>query len=202
MQGSKSSFIGRLAADPMLLPNNTGDKTKDRCWFRVITNRRFGDKLDAHPCLCWNNQARAVMDHCSQGKEVYVEGEAHIEARPVTDAAGTALLRADGKPLMTNYYEVGVTYISFGADSKKKQDERARAQGVVGAPAPAAQVAAPVAQVAQVTTAPVVSVEALSPQLQELVAQAAASIVAQQQAAPASEAVILPEAHDPIPYGG
>lgn len=191
MQASKTILVGRLAADPMMLPNASGDETKDRCWCRVITNRRFGDKLDAHPVLFWGKQARAVMNHCSKGKEVYIEGESHVEAREVKDAAGNPLLKADGKPLMTNYYEVGATYISFGADSKKTQEERARAQGVVASPAPAA-VAAPAA-------APVAE---LTPAMQQMVAQIAANAVAQAQSAQPAAQQAAADPNDPIPYGG
>jgi single-stranded DNA-binding protein len=187
MQASRTTLIGRLAADPLMLPNTTGDEKKDRCWCRVITNRRFGDKLDAHPVLFWGKQARAVAEHCSKGKEVYIEGESHVEAREVKDASGNVLVKADGKPLMTNYYEIGATYISFGANSKKRQDELAAAQGVVASPAPAAIAAAP-------------ATGELTPQMQELVARTAAAIVARQQAEQAAANHSPVDYDDPIPY--
>jgi len=92
---------------------------------------------------------------------------------------------------MTNYYEVGATYISFGADSKKTQEERARAQGVVASPAPAA-VAAPAA-------APVAE---LTPAMQQMVAQIAANAVAQAQSAQPAAQQAAADPNDPIPYGG
>jgi len=187
MKLSRISLCGRLADDPQFKPTTDGDENKDRCWFRLIVNRRHSDKLDSHPVLCWGAQARACRDHLEKGKEVIVEGELHSEARRLEDANGNQLVTAENKPLFTNYYEVGANYVSFGANSKKSQEAAAQA----AASAPTA-VAAPVASTAPATAAP-----ALDAATQALIESTAAALAAKMVADQKTQSV--PEA-DPMPF--
>lgn len=69
---------GRLTATPEL--KRVGEKQTPMCEFTVAVNRRFEkDTTDFINCQLWSSLAEFVTKYFTQGKEIAVVGELHID---------------------------------------------------------------------------------------------------------------------------
>lgn len=188
MKLSLNAFVGNLVANPQLQPSKDGDDKKDRCWFLLAVNRRWSeDKYDVHPVVTWGALARACAEHLEKGKEATVLGELHSQPRDVLDAQGNPIMGANGKKLVSNYYEISAEYVSFGYLDPKKSQKSAQRASVAAAPS---------------TTEATPAVDMSNAAVQAQIAQMAAAIAAdvlKKQAIPTPEAASAPT-DDPIPY--
>jgi single-stranded DNA-binding protein len=105
---------GRFTKDPVL---RKGEKPEqDRLWFVLAINREFAKpdadiKADYPSFTVWGATARAASKHCSQGKEVTVEGELRtyrVEKDGQVDYRTEVLVRPGG--------------IKYGPDAKKGKE--------------------------------------------------------------------------------
>lgn len=102
-------LTGRLTADPVFKTVGQSNVSE----FTLAVNRRFKTDSDAVqqstefvPIEAWGNQATAVRDYLSKGRQVLLEGELHINqwedekgkhSRPVVKASNVQFL-GNGKP--------------------------------------------------------------------------------------------------------
>lgn len=104
--------MGRLADDPILTKGENPDGSDNKCWGRLLVNRRYKNKegkniVDSIPIRAKGRKADVLATYGRKGKVILVEGQIQTNSK----------LRPDGS--YNNYFEIFVRDIVLGADSKK-----------------------------------------------------------------------------------
>lgn len=181
MNVNSCTFVGRIAGECILTETpREGKDPSVRLTGRVIVNRDKSEESDGFSFVLWGAYATAMAPYLKKGKEVYLNGAMRTNRRE----------RA-GEPGKFDYFtELRVDKCSLGQDSTKNQTDGARAasgasrqyivqkqpDGSIKRIPVAGKTAAPATNAPQATVSP------------ELLAQLAALLAAQGQAAPSQPA--------------
>jgi single-stranded DNA-binding protein len=116
MDDNSCGFVGRLVQD--VFYEKSTQEGQSRATGRLIVNREGNrDEYDIIPFVAWDVRADNMYKYTSKGKTVLLRGP--IRTNSVQDESGA----------WTNYFELLVLHVSFGADAsttEKKINKEAR----------------------------------------------------------------------------